>query len=511
MSLLARSAPGARPLVRLGEGRSLRTRLLLLLGTTLSLVCLVVGGLAVFAMNNSLRANLDSQLTQGPAGGPRHDSAARGSDDAGTKGPCKPGPGGGAQDSDAGRRKNTVVGCISDGQVLVGTLFTAGTTQELSQTGVLLTVPVTGKPVTRRLAGLGSYRLVANTSQDGDVVVVGVPLREVTVQVQRVAVQIAVVCLVAVILALALISLLLRRELAPLQRVAAVAARVSEMPLERGEVALGPLVAEQDADPRTETGKVGAALNRLLGSVDTALNARQASEMQVRQFVADASHELRTPLAAIRGYAELTRRHRHTLPEDTAYALTRVESEAARMTSLVQDLLLLARLDAGRPLDRVPVDLSSLVVDALSDAHAVSQDHRWQLDLPPEPVELEGDAERLHQAVANLLSNARTHTPAGTSVSVRIRQDGAECLLSVVDDGPGIPPDLLPDVFERFARGDSSRSRAAGSTGLGLAIVAAIVAAHGGRVGVESRPGRTAFMIRLPARVASSAPTPLPV
>jgi two-component system OmpR family sensor kinase len=283
------------------------------------------------------------------------------------------------------------------------------------------------------------------------------------------------------------------------------------MPLERGEVALGPLVSERDADPRTEAGQVGAALNRLLGSVDAALNARHASETRVRQFVADASHELRTPLAAIRGYAELTRRHRSELPVDTAYAMTRVESEAARMTSLVEDLLLLARLDAGRPLERVPVDVTSLVVDAVSDAHAVSQDHQWELDLPSEPVEVEGDPERLHQAVANLLTNARTHTPAGTHVSVRIRRERNDCVISVVDDGPGIPPDLLPDVFERFARGDSSRSRAAGSTGLGLAIVSAIVAAHAGRVSVESRPGRTEFVLRLPISVPAVEPTPVPV
>ncbi len=235
---------------------------------------------------------------------------------------------------------------------------------------------------------------------------------------------------------------------------------------------------------------MGAALNHMLENVAAALTARQRSETRVRQFVADASHELRTPLASIRGYAELTRRSAEPVPPDVAHALGRVESEAIRMTGLVDDLLLLARLDSGRPVQHGPVDLSRLVVDATSDARAAGIDHRWDLDVPAEPVVVDGDAERLHQVVANLLANARTHTPAGTSVAVHLTgKPRGGAALTVVDDGPGIPADLLPDVFERFARADQSRSRAAGSTGLGLAIVAAVVEAHGGRVSVESAPG----------------------
>jgi two-component system OmpR family sensor kinase len=184
------------------------------------------------------------------------------------------------------------------------------------------------------------------------------------------------------------------------------------------------------------------------------------------------------------------------------YALGRVESEAARMTTLVEDLLLLARLDAGRPLSRDTVDLVPLVVHAVSDAHAAGPGHVWQLDLPDEPVPVRGDEARLHQVVANLLANARTHTPEGTRVTVAVRREGtgddARAVLSVADNGPGIPPELLPDVFQRFARGDESRSRIAGSTGLGLAIVAAVVAAHGGRVEVDSVPGTTEFRVGLP-------------
>ena len=175
------------------------------------------------------------------------------------------------------------------------------------------------------------------------------------------------------------------------------------------------------------------------------------------------------------------------------------------MTTLVEDLLLLARLDAGRPLAHDPVDLTMLVVDAVSDAHAAGPGHDWQLDLPEEPVTISGDEARLHQVLSNLLANARTHTPEGTTVTVGVSATDREALIRVTDAGPGIPADLQPHVFERFARGDSSRSRAAGSTGLGLSIVHAVVTAHDGTVGVESAPGRTEFTVRLPL-----APSPAP-
>jgi len=246
----------------------------------------------------------------------------------------------------------------------------------------------------------------------------------------------------------------------------------------------------------------------MLGHVENALSRREASEARLRRFAADASHELRTPLAAIRGYAELARRHPGELSPDVEHALGRVESESARMSALVEDLLLLARLDAGRPLESQPVDLTRLAIDVTSDARAAGPDHRWQLELPEGPVLVPGDDQRLHQALANLLSNARTHTPAGTTVTVAVDSSpgGDAAQLSVTDDGPGIPAELQPDLFERFVRGDSSRSRAAGSTGLGLSIVAAVVAAHRGTVGVTSEPGRTRFLITLPLLKESAPP-----
>jgi two-component system, OmpR family, sensor kinase len=287
-----------------------------------------------------------------------------------------------------------------------------------------------------------------------------------------------------------------RRELRPLERVAVTAGRVSRLPLDRGEVELAERVP--DADPRTEVGQVGTALNRMLDHVGWALESRQESETRLRQFLADASHELRTPLAAIRGYAELTRRD--PLPAETEYSLVRISSQAERMTTLVEDMLLLARLDSGRPLESADVDLTRLVVDAVSDAHATGPDHRWALQLPEDPVVVRGDASRLTQVLTNLLANARTHTPPGTTVTVSLAGDPHGARLMVADDGPGIPPDLLPHVFERFARGSSSRSRSNGSTGLGLSIVHAVVAAHEGSVTVTSVPGRTEFTVLLPTR-----------
>ncbi|XQE83933.1 HAMP domain-containing sensor histidine kinase [Streptomyces microflavus] len=371
------------------------------------------------------------------------------------------------------------------------------------------------------LPGLGGYRVEAATTAEGRTVLVGIPTAEVSGALNTLILVEVCVTAAGLIAASLAGTVLVGVAMRPLRRVAATATRVAELPLHSGEVALLERVPEAEADPRTEVGQVGAALNRMLGHVGSALAVRQESEMRVRQFVADASHELRTPLASIRGYAELTRRVTGREPSDsgsvTRHALGRIESEADRMTGLVEDLLLLARLDAGRPLSYESTDLLPLVVDAVSDARvadaAAEADalHHWRLDLPDEPagpVTVRADPARLQQVLVNLLANARTHTPPGTTVTVSVRPSvraDEPVTLEVRDDGPGIPAELLPHVFERFARGDASRSRGAaterttGSTGLGLAIVQAVVSAHGGRVRVDSAPGRTVFAVELPA------------
>ncbi len=348
------------------------------------------------------------------------------------------------------------------------------------------------------IPGLGGYRVQYVTGPNGTYYV-AIPTTEVDSTINTlILVEISVTAagLIAASLAgAAIVGVAVR----PLRKVAATATRVSELPLHTGEVNLSERVPEAETDPHTEVGQVGAALNRMLDHIHGALHARQQSETRVRQFVADASHELRTPLASIRGYAELTRRGREVIGPDTRHALSRIESEAGRMTLLVEDLLLLARIDAGRPLQFERTDLVPLVVDTVSDARAAGPDHVWRLDLPDEPVLVSADAARLQQVLVNLLANARTHTPPGTTVTARVRRGGPWLLVDVEDDGPGIAPQLLPHVFERFARGDTGRSRATGSTGLGLAIVQAVAAAHGGAVTVDTESGRTVFTVHLPA------------
>src|SRR5215469_18491038 len=268
---------------------------------------------------------------------------------------------------------------------------------------VLASVPADGQPFSADLSSLGHYRLLASPGP-GVTYVSGLPLAPVDATLRQVEIVEAVVFAAALLLTGVLGTGFVRLSLRPLRRVAVTATRVTQLPLASGEVTLPERVP--DADPRTEVGQVGLAFNRMLGHVESALARRAASESRLRRFAADASHELRTPLAAIRGYAELARRHPGPVPGDIAHALSRVESESTRMSVLVDELLLLAQLDAGRPLAKEPVDLTRLAIDATSDARAASGDHRWLLELPDEPVGVQGDEHRLRQVLANLMGNA---------------------------------------------------------------------------------------------------------
>ncbi|TQJ22350.1 two-component system OmpR family sensor kinase [Micromonospora sp. A202] len=481
-------------------GRSLRTRLVFALLALLAVVSVAIGGLTTVALRHFLIERLDAQLA--PATVMRGDRPGR---------PAFPGNGPAIP---PGLPSGTVVAEVTGGRVTSARTLTNSPSSDdpfpdeqsvpVDEVAALAHVPVGAEPRTVDLGARGDYRAVGRQSWDGRVRVVAIPLSGVQEIVWRMVTAQAAVAAIGLVIAGAAGALIVRATLRPLNRVAATATRVTELPLDRGEVALAVRVPAADTDPRTEVGQVGAALNRMLGHVADALSARQASETRVRQFVADASHELRTPLAAIRGYAEVARRGRDEVPPDVAHALRRVESESTRMTSLVDDLLLLARLDTGRPLAVDPVDLTALVVDAVSDAHVAGPEHHWQLGLPEVAIQVPGDAARLHQVVANLLANARVHTPPGSTVTTTLAVDAGSAVLTVADDGPGIPAELQPEMFERFARGDSSRSRAHGSTGLGLAIVAAVVEAHHGTVDVDSRPGRTVFTVRLPNPTADA-------
>ncbi|MGH8791860.1 MAG: sensor histidine kinase [Stackebrandtia sp.] len=363
------------------------------------------------------------------------------------------------------------------------------------QKQALQEIPLDGQAHTVDVPGLGGYR--AQSTSNGTLIL-AYPLSEVD-ETLKTLILVEVIVTAAGLVAAGLAgAAMVDISLRPLRRVAATATRVSKLPLHTGEVALRERVPKAQADPRTEVGKVGAALNRMLAHVNSALTARQASETRMRQFVADASHELRTPLTSIRGYAEFTRLQIENIDVDTRHALGRIESESVRMTGLVEDLLLLARLDSGRPLEAEEVDIARLAADAVNDARAAGSDHRWLLELPDKPAVVRGDEARLRQVLVNLLANARTHTQAGAEVTTRVLVGGRRVTAEVCDDGPGIPPDVLPHVFDRFARGDASRARDHGGAGLGLAIVQAIAQAHNGKVRVDSEPGSTVFAVELP-------------
>jgi two-component system OmpR family sensor kinase len=498
-------------------------RLRLLVGQVLLLVLVVVGiGAATeLALQQFLVHQLDTQLMDtehhalfDSGGGPSVGPVPTGRDGH----PIPPPPefrnsGPGPKFLDRGGIQPDSVGAVvSGGKVTAaGKIGSDGSQIALSDTAKsqLAAVATDGKPVTIDLDGVGSYRVVADQTYTNTSVVTGLPMASVDATLVRGLAVSVVVTIVALAVAITVGVWVIRRALAPLDRVAATAARVARLPLDRGEVELPVRVSAADSDPGTEVGKLGAAVNRMLDHIAGALSARHDSETRVRQFVADASHELRTPLSAIRGYTELAQRNRDEVPPIVADAMGRVDAAAHRMSGLVEDLLLLARLDSGRPLVRQPVDLTPMTVDAVSDAHIAGPDHRWDLRLPDRPVMVSGDVARLHQVLANLLTNARVHTPPGTTVTAALDVDDAgSAVWTVRDDGPGIPAALQPEVFQRFARGDSSRSRHAGSTGLGLAIVAAVVKAHDGEITVDSVPGRTEFTVRLPLAPVGSAGRP---
>lgn len=353
------------------------------------------------------------------------------------------------------------------------------------------------------LDDLGMYLVTTRPGAPGEVLVTAMSLRPSSEATTRVTTAIGVVTVLALIVTALGTLAIVRIALRPLSRVAATAAEVATLPLSRDQYAITPRVPAGDTDPRTEVGLVGDTLNRLLAHVERALSDVAASDRRMRQFITDASHELRTPLAAIQGYAELTRQDSDVLPHTTEYSLARIEAESARMNTLVSDLLLLARLDERQDLEVSELDVADLVVNAVNDAAVSAPTHRWITDAPDDPVWVSGDRAKLHQAIANLLANARDHTPAGTTVSVSVTA-GTEVVLTVGDDGPGIGADLLPHLFERFVRADKSRSRETGNSGLGLAIAASIVEAHGGTITADSGAGTTTFTITLPLPVSDN-------
>lgn len=493
---------------------SLRRTLLTAIVLLIAVLSAAIGAFSTFALENRLVERLDAQLVTAtdrsferfvPEGvGPTPPENFFNSD--GTLGAPeeRPLPPSGATVLDTpGQREGTIAGTITSGVVTsasvitnMGELRTLTAEERTAFAGILLD----GKPQTVQVGELGSYRVILRDvgGEADNALLMGLPMAETESTVMQLTLLVSIAGITAIGIAIVAGALIVRFALRPLDRIAATATQVSKMPLDQGEVELPLRVAPRDADPTTEVGQVGEALNTLLAHVAHALRARHEGEERLRQFVADASHELRTPLASIRGYAELTSRSPHPIPADVQHAIRRIESESIRMSALVEDLLLLARLDDGERISSDSVDLTQLLTDAVTDAQAAAPHHRWRLMVPPEPVLSCGDAMRLYQVVVNLLSNARVHTPEHTLITASVRSEGHTAVLEIQDTGPGIPGSLMPTLFERFVRGDAARSRKTGSTGLGLAIAEAIVHAHGGTLRATSEPGNTVFRLELP-------------
>jgi two-component system OmpR family sensor kinase len=344
------------------------------------------------------------------------------------------------------------------------------------------------------LGGSGRFRMLAARAPDGSISLVGLSLQDVDATMSR----LRLVLVVAVAMVIAILGLVvfwvLRLGVRPIKRMTATA----------GVIAGGDLSQRVPEErPGTEAAELGVALNSMMTRIEDAFAERSASEARLRRFVADASHELRTPVTTIRGYAELYRHGGLGDAGDLDQAMRRTEQESVRMASLVDDLLLLARLDEGRPLARETVDLGVLGVDAAADARAVAPDRVVSAEVTA-GVTVEGDEDRLRQVLGNLVGNALEHTPPGTAVSVRVHNGGGLAVVEVHDDGPGMTDELAARAFERFSRADASRSRNGGGAGLGLAIVQAIVVAHGGTVQLSSGSGAgTTVRVELP-RVASN-------
>jgi two-component system, OmpR family, sensor kinase len=384
----------------------------------------------------------------------------------------------------------------ADGRVLDAVQVTDASGQpdlaELElQDGRLVTVPATDGEV--------AWRAAARELPDGRRIVVAVPMTALEQALARlVAIQLVAGAALLTVLGLGA-WLVLRSGLRPLERIAATAGSITAGSLQRR-------VPEPTAD--TEVRQLATAINRMLEDLETAFREREATEARLRRFLSDASHELRTPLTSIQGYAELFRLGPDREHVDLAVIMRRIEDESGRMRELVEDLLVLARLDEADVVAREPVDLAVLAADACSDAVAAQPDRPITLDAPA-PVPLQGDPRQLRQAIGNLVTNALLHTPAGTPVTVAAHRDAGGARVEVRDAGPGLGEEAREHVFDRFWQADPARSGA--GTGLGLAIVRAVANGHGGDVTADDAPGGGAvFTLRVPLDVGATDPSPAP-
>lgn len=488
--------------------RTLRRRLVVGLSTVVGVVMVVMGVLHMISLRDYAYELTDDRLANSLAA-LRHSFTKLSYTEAhpqlfGTEGPD-------ALISFTGQPVGSLIAVVRDGKVTGSALFTDNEARPAPPGAISALEAIVwqdgGSPFNAQLGELGRYRLQSMAIDHGDWLVAAASLRPTDQAIARGIISTVLLVIAALLVIVAGTLLIISYALGPLRRVAATAARVAKLPLADPENRIDIRIPDAYTDPETEVGIVGHTLNRLLANVDSALAARAESDRRMRRFLADVSHELRTPLTAIQGYAELTRQDSAELPETTEYALARIEAESSRMSSLVADLLLLSRLDERQDLLTEEVDLSELVTNAVSDIAVSAPDHHWRMALPENPIWVLADRARLHQLVTNLLTNAVHHTPPGTTVTTTVSHGAdasgsARAELKVHDDGPGIPGELLPDLFDRFVRADKARSRELGNLGLGLAIVESIAQAHNGAVSVQSQPGATTFTVVLPEVVS---------
>ena len=488
--------------------RSLRRKLVIGVCGIVTAAVLAVGGVAELSLRNEMVHLLNSQVVNSLAAFNYSYAKAE-------LAVAKPEPGAVAA-SDLGgfpgQPPGTVIAVVREGKVGFAAVFTDGEPSAPPGDVVADLEKISwtnNDPREVRLGQLGQHQVGSRDIGGGVRLVSAVSVEDANYSFNQNALLVAGIAMLSLFAAAVSTVLLVHHELRPLRRVAAIAGGVAALPLDAAEYRITARVDGRDTDPETEVGVVGHTLNQLLDNVDSTLTKMAESDRNTKQFLTDASHELRTPLTAILGYAELTRQESDMLPPMTEYALARIEAESRRMSTLVSDLLLLSRLGEGHDLQLEDLDICDLIADAVNDAAVTAPEHHFVADLPDHPVGIRGDRVRLQQLIANLLANARIHTPPGVTVTAAVSTRGeagqAVVELVVSDDGPGIPEAIMPNLFGRFVRADKSRSREMGSTGLGLAIVASIVEAHGGQVFAESRPGRTVFIVRLPA-----APIPMP-
>lgn len=511
------------------EPRTLRRQLTIVLIVVVSAMAAAIVLLSAIPLNNSLVSQLDNNLRQASSravnatpnrllqGGtalpqPGDDmpgatsSSSAASPDEATQDPTQDnGFGARPPGLGYGQSAGTIALFDSGSNIQAGYFDANGEFATLTgvQIAALTTVPTDGEIYTITIPDLGVYHAISAAGQSGDRSITALPMKSVTATVGGFVLGASIVGVITIGLAALLGALLIKRALTPLDHLARTAQAISRLPLDHA-TGVAQRVPENVVGSSKEVTEVANSVNAMLTHIDNAFAARDASESKLRSFVADASHELRTPLASVRGYAELMLRNPSRLDDDDIQSLSRVHAESTRMGHLVEDLLLLARLDDERPLESVDFDGIPAVIEAVADAHVTGPTHQWHLDLAVnddeeiERISLHGDEGAFRQIVVNLISNARVHTPEGTSVTVSLRAVDGVARFTVTDDGPGIPVEIQDRIFDRFVKADASRTPGKGSSGLGLSIVAALTHAQHGTVNVTSVPGKTVFQVSLP-------------